>query len=149
MAVTSPAMTDEGSTPSARCHEDYIHNIVIANLSPSANSALSSCPSRPLRGALARHREGQDGMRRPRAWFVRAGSARRRRSAVGDARADVAARVVTDDHGACEAIRQVALVRIEARRLRPDRDLEDVRREVRGVEEQEAAPREYGWFQIE
>jgi pilus assembly protein CpaF len=40
---------------------------------------------------------------------------------------------VTDDHGAYEAIRRSALVRIEARRLRPDRDLDDVRREVRGA----------------
>jgi pilus assembly protein CpaF len=40
---------------------------------------------------------------------------------------------VTDDQGAYEAIRRAALVRIEARRLRPDRDLDDVRREVRGA----------------
>jgi len=38
-----------------------------------------------------------------------------------------------DEHGAYEAIRQAALARIEARRLRPDRDLDGVRGEVRGA----------------
>ena len=38
-----------------------------------------------------------------------------------------------DDGGAYEAIRVAALARIEARRLRPERDLDDVRREVRGA----------------
>jgi pilus assembly protein CpaF len=40
---------------------------------------------------------------------------------------------VTDDHGAYETIRRAALARIEARRLRPDRDVDDVRHEVRAA----------------
>jgi pilus assembly protein CpaF len=40
---------------------------------------------------------------------------------------------VIDDLGAYEAIRVGALARIEARRLRPDRDLDDVRHEVRSA----------------
>jgi Flp pilus assembly CpaF family ATPase len=40
---------------------------------------------------------------------------------------------VTDDRGAYEVIRVAALTRIEARRLRPDRDMEEVRHEVRGA----------------
>lgn len=40
---------------------------------------------------------------------------------------------MTDDRGAYELIRVAALTRIEARRLRPEHDLEEVRREVRGA----------------
>ncbi|HEX4493674.1 MAG TPA: ATPase, T2SS/T4P/T4SS family [Acidimicrobiia bacterium] len=40
---------------------------------------------------------------------------------------------MTDDGGAYDVIRRAALERVEARRLRPDRDLDAVRHEVRGA----------------